>query len=138
MVKYVDIENAFDFVNSDPYANEAVVIPSTGKIFYKSEYADIDDITPEISHLEDSEYVAIPDKKILNIGSNLVFEFVEKNIPNEYNRIRRFFSRRGAYGNYKDFLDEIGKLELWYEFENTRTEQAIREWCADNNIPLED
>ncbi|MBN2641629.1 MAG: hypothetical protein JXR78_08255 [Victivallales bacterium] len=63
MVKYVDIENAFDFVNSDPYANEAVVIPSIGKIFYKSEYADIDDITPEISHLKDSEYVKIPDKK---------------------------------------------------------------------------
>lgn len=63
MVKYVDIENAFDFVNSDPYANEAVVIPSTGKIFYKSEYADIDDITPEISHLKDSEYVESPIKK---------------------------------------------------------------------------
>lgn len=139
MVKYFDIENAFDFVNSNLYGeNEAIVIPSTGEIFCKSEDAGIDDITPEVAHLEDAEYIEIPNKKVLELGSNLVFEFVEKNIPDEYNRVRRLFSRRGAYGNYKDFLDEIGKLELWYEFENTRTEQAIREWCAANNIPLED
>jgi len=48
------------------------------------------------------------------------------------------FSRRGAYRRWKDFLDANGLLEKWYTFENEATEQALKTWCQENGIPIED
>ena len=33
-------------------------------------------------------------------------------------------------------LREHGLLDSWYEYEATRTKDALLEWCQDNNIDL--
>ena len=48
----------------------------------------------------------------------------------------RVFRERGAYARFKDFLAEKGRLEEWYAFEAARTEKALREWCAENDVTL--
>ncbi len=138
-VKYSDIEMAFSYVSSMYYgANEAFLLDS-GEILWRSEYScDTGEIEDVDTKLDNSKWISIPHKNDLELGKNLVFEFVEKNLPDSYDRVRRIFSKRGAYGRYKDFLDDHEKLELWYEFENTRTESALREWCRINDIELED
>jgi hypothetical protein len=139
MVKFSfsDIEAAFMYVSSEMYGmNTAVLCKDTGKILYRSDMAEIDEIEDE-EDLDWDQCVEVPHKNDLDLGRNLVFEFVEENLPSDYERVRRIFRRRGAYARYKDLLERRGLLQEWYNVENTREERAIRKWCEENEIELD-
>lgn len=134
-IKFSDIELAFDYVSSAPMtANTAVICKETGEFFYRSDYDDEDEIPEEIYDREDC--IEIPHKNDLDLGRNLVFEFVEQYLPGDFERVRQIFRRRGAYGKYKDLLEDRGFIKKWYDFENTRQTETLREWCEDNEIKL--
>jgi len=50
--------------------------------------------------------------------------------------VERLFSKRGAYGHYKDLLDKKGLLQDWYQFESAE-ERVLREWCRKKGLLLE-
>jgi len=135
--KYDDIESAYFYVNSAAgYSNQAILCKDTGEIYYMSDSYDEDEIPENVD--ENEECVEIPDKIELNLGNNLVFEFMDKNWPEMYERVRQIFRSRGAYSKYKNLLDEKDLLQIWYNFENERESQVLREWCAENEIELDD
>lgn len=137
MMKFSDIDYAFMWVSSGgPFENEAVVKLSTGEIFYRSDLLGEDDFPPDIDEAPD-DYLMIPHKHDLDLGQKLVWEFVDREIPGLYGKVRSIFSRRGAYSRYKRFLDELDLLENWFEFEKTRTEEKLRAWCRDNDLEIE-
>jgi len=137
MVTFSEIEDAFFFVSSSPYGmNSATLCQDTGRILYCSEMGGIDEIGDE--DLDADASIEIPHKNDLGLGNQLVFEFVETHLPDEYNKVRQIFRKSGAYGHYKDFLESRGMLETWYEFENQHVKQALRQWCEENNIELSD
>ena len=134
---FLEIENAFMYVSSAMYGmNSAVVCKDTGKILYHSEMTGIDEIEEE-GDLDWEQCIEIPHKNDLGLGRNLVFEFVEEHIPNDYERVRRMFRRRGAYSRYKAFLEQRGLLKEWYDVENSREEDALLKWCKENEIELD-
>lgn len=134
--KLSDIEDAYLFVSMGPeFSNQAILCKETGEIYYASEYGDENEI-PEDAY-ENDECIEIPGKNALDLGNYMVFEFVEENLPEMYEQVRQIFRKRGAYARYKDLLDEKGLLQRWYDFENDRQTQALREWCADNEIELD-
>ncbi len=138
MPTFSDIAEAFDFVSMAPYGQcTAVLRLDTGKILCQSDMGDLDEIAAA-GDLEGVPYVEIPHKNDLDLGQELVFEFVDKHLPNAYERVRSFFDRPGAYGRFKDLLEDKDLLQAWYDFENARQEQALRQWCADNDVPLSD
>ncbi|RLB88927.1 MAG: hypothetical protein DRH50_14480 [Deltaproteobacteria bacterium] len=114
--------------------NTAVLCKDTGRILYRSEDAGIDEVADQDLNWENC--IEIPHKYDLNLGRELVFEFVEMYLPDEYYRVRQIFRKRGAYSRYKRFLESRGMLDTWYEFENEREEQALRQWCKENGIEL--
>ena len=134
-IKFSDIELAFDYVSSSPMtANTVVICKETGEFYYRSDYGDEDEIPEDVYDREDC--IEIPHKNDLDLGRNLVFEFVEQFLQGDFQRVREIFRRRGAYGRYKDLLENRGFLKKWYEFENTRQTETLREWCEDNEIKL--
>lgn len=134
-IKFSDIELAFEYVSSSSMtANVAVICKETGEIFYGSDYEVMEEIPEEVYDRDDC--IEIPHKNDLDLGRNLVFEFVEQYLPIDFGRVRQIFRRRGAYGRYKDLLDDRGFLKKWYDFENTRQTDTLREWCEDNEINL--
>ena len=134
-IQFSDIELAFEYVSSAPMtSNTAVLCKDTGEIFYSSDYDDEDEVPEEVYGREDC--VEIPHKNDLDLGRNLVFEFVDQYLPDDFERVRRIFRKRGAYARYKDLLDDRGFLQKWYDFENTRQTETLREWCKDNDIVL--
>ena len=135
--KFEDIEMAYDFVSGAPYGqHSAVVGKDTGKILWQSEMAGVDEISDEDWDSDDS--VRIPHKNDLDLGKRLVFDFVRANLPDDYNHVRQIFSRRGAYGRFKDFLESKDLLQSWYDFEAEQQARALRQWCEDNGIELAD
>ena len=139
MAKFLfsEIEDAFMYVASAMYGmNAAVLCKDTGKILYRSDMAGIDEIEDE-DDFEWDQCIEIPHKNDLDLGRNLVFEFVEEYLPDDYDLVRKMFRRGGAYANYKALLERRGLLEKWYDTENSREEGALRKWCKENEIELD-
>ena len=134
MVKFSDIENAFSFVSSESYGlHTAILNKETGKFYYRSEMSDWDEIDDD---LDWENCIEIPHKNDLELGHELVFEFVESHLADDYERVRQMFKKRGAYGRFKHFLESKGLLQSWYDFENQQEEKALREWCKVNEIEI--
>lgn len=137
MINYSDLEMAFLFVSmSPPDEHYAYFNKETGDTYYVSEFGDSDDLPDDFE--ENENYISIPHKNDLELGRNLVFDFVAANLPDAFEKVRSIFSSKGAYARYKDLLEYTGQLEAWYEFENQATEQALRQWCNDNDINVTD
>jgi hypothetical protein len=135
-MKLSDLEFAFDFVGSaQPCEHTAFVSRSTGQRLLHSDIGELDDLPDDLDENED--YLEIPHYKDLSLGQGLVWEFVAAEIPDRESEIRSFFRGRGAYRLYKRRLQEIGLVERWCEFEETRRRQAVLEWCAEHGLEVE-
>ena len=134
-ISFSDIEDAFFFVSMDQmFMHNAYLCKETGKIFYKSEMGDSDELPEDIDDPE--KYISIPHKNELDLGKALVIEFTLEYLPEELDKIYSIFRHKGAYSRYKDLLESNGALEDWYKFENERQELALKEWCRENNIEI--
>ena len=135
--KLDDIEDAYIFASMGAdFGSYAMLCRDTGKIYYVSEAADMDE-EPE-DGFDENACIEIPGKRELNLGKYLVFEFVEQTVPEVYDRVRQIFRNRGAYARYKDLLDGMGLLQRWYDFENQKQKEALWAWCLENNIEIAD
>ena len=134
-VSFSDLQSAFEFVSSGEMGeNEAYLDRQSDKIYWHSEFGDNDEELPD--DIDDEKYIAIPDKRELDLGKPLVLDFARQFLPEDYDEVHRIFSRRAAYRRYKDLLVRRGALEGWYDFSNKAEEAALREWCAENGIDL--
>lgn len=135
-VSYDAIENAFLFVcMGQECLHNAYLCKKTGEIFYTSAMGDSDELPEDI---DDSEaYISIPRQSELHLGKELVSEYVSKHFPHERDRVEAFFTKRGAYSRFKDLLRKRGYLDTWYEFEEERRKNALKQWCAQHDIELD-
>lgn len=135
---FSDVETAFYFTGSETYGTHtAVLCRDTGKILFRSDMGGINEIDEE-EDIDWDQCVDVPHKSELGLGRDLVFEFVEKRLPDEFQRVQHIFHRRGAYSRFKALLESHELLQDWYDFENTRQQQVIRDWCIENSIELEE
>ena len=137
---FQDILSAFEFVDTSVGTNEAFLCLRTGKIYYRSDFMDAEDLNDEMpDDIEDEEkYIAIPGMRELDLGKPLVLDFAREFLPDDFDDVRDIFSRRGAYRKFRALVTRRNVLDRWYEFENKATERALREWCELHSIELAD
>jgi hypothetical protein len=134
-VSFSDLQLAFEFVSSGGMGeNEAYLDRQSGKIYWHSKFGEDDEELPD--DIDNEKYIAIPDRRELDLGKPLVLEFAREFLPDDCDEVRHIFNRRGAYRRYKDLLVRRGALERWYDFSNKAEEAALREWCVENGIEL--
>lgn len=132
-----DLEHALMFVSSDDmmFGNAAWVRRDTGEVIWHSD--EFDDFDPLPDDIDDEDrYIPIPDKRDLGLGKPLALEFARTHLPECFDQVRAIFSRRGAYARFRDLLERNDSLDAWYQWEQEKTRQALREWCADNGMKL--
>lgn len=136
-VNFDDLRIAYEWASAaEPGSdNAAYVCRATGKIYWATDTGDVEEELPEDID-DESLYLRVPHKHDLDLGRDLVFCFVRKNLPDEYERVRDFFGRRGAYGRFKQLLEDKGQLEAWYTYEEHAVENALREWAEDSELEL--
>ena len=137
--KLGEIQDAYIFVTMANYGeNTALFDKKTGKFYLHSDLCDMDEMEDQLADEDyDAEvHIEIPDKNDLGLGQNLVFEFVEKFLPEDKKKISQIFNKRGAYSRYKDFLASKDLLDKWYDFENKKELIALSEWCKENEIDI--
>src|SRR5262252_5039275 len=136
-VNFSDLQWAFEFVSSGGMGeNEAYLDRQSGRIYWHSEFGDNDEELRD--DIDDQKYIAIPDKRELDLGKPLVLDFAREFLSEDYDEVRRIFSRRAAYRRFKDLLVRQGALERWFDFSSKSEETALPEWCAENGIELSD
>ncbi len=134
-VAWDDITSAFAYVSFDGGGNSAYVCRRTGAVHWHSDYGDNLEELPE--DIDSGDYLALPGPRDLDLGSRLVMRFADDILPDHADTIADIFSRKGAYGRFKDFLVRVGALNLWYDYESAETEKALRAWCADNGLEVD-
>ncbi len=131
---------AFEFVNmGGGYGeNHAFLCKRTGHVYWRSDFSDLDDLNDELpDDIEDDEkYIAIPDKRELDLGKPLVLDFAREFLPGDFDEVRRIFDRKGTYRKFRALIERRDVLDRWYEFEAKATERALRDWCELNSITL--
>ena len=87
--------------------------------------------------IDDPEkYVPVPDKRDLDLGSHLVFDFTAQYLPQHYDQVRDMFRRQRAYGRFKGLLERQDKLQAWYAFSEEQAAKALGEWCKEEGLQL--
>jgi hypothetical protein len=137
-VKLEDLISAFEFVSASPnYECSAFISRETGQIFWASELGGLEEAVPDDLDDED-RYIVVPHKNDLNLGRRLVFDFVHRERPGDFDEVSHYFRRRGAYQRFKAWLHERRLTQQWYDFEQSATDAALRSWCGENDIELLD
>ena len=134
-----DLQAAMEWASDDMSDNEAYVCRETGKIYWVSEepgLLDDEEETPgDIDNIE--KYLPVPDKRDLDLGTRLVFDFAARHLDDQYEKIRSIFRRRGAYGRFREMLEETNSLDAWYAFSEERTLVALTAWCESEGFDIE-
>lgn len=133
-----ELQDAIDWVSATLVDNRAFICRRSGKIYWLSDEYGLDetDIEPAEDLDDLDKYLPVPNKHELDIGNRLVFDFVAANLPDQYDRVRDIFRRKGAYGAFKNLLAKLNSLDAWYEYSEKRTRQAIREWYEFENLEI--
>ena len=136
-VKYDDLSAALDFVSfAAPMEHQAYISMDTGKIYWISELNPVEEEVP-VDLETSNRYIAIPHKNDLDLGSDLALRFAAAELPGRYTRVEDFFRHRGAYARFKELLASEGCLDKWYAFEAESTERALKDWCSENDIVVQ-
>jgi hypothetical protein len=139
-VNFGDIAEAFEFANTNGDLGEfhTFVCKQSGKIHYQTDFPDAAELYDELpDDIHDEEkYVPLPDKRELGLGKPLVLDFAREVLPEDFDDVRYFFSKRGAYPKFKALLARRGAIDRWHAFEAKATEQALRDWCALREIDI--
>ncbi len=141
MLKFDDIDTAFEYVSSGNYGeNEAWLSREKARVVMIFDEM-ITGAKPEVSkkELRTGDWIAIPHKKDLNLGNKLVFRFADEYVAEaDMPRVERMFSRRGAYANWKDFLFERDLLQKWYDYYRHAEVHALKRWLNQEQVTYED
>jgi hypothetical protein len=131
-----ELLDALEWVSAaGPFENAAYVSRQSGRIFWDTDAGGLEEELPE--DVEDGTlYVRVPHKHDLDLGQRLIFRFVEAKASDAYDQIRAYFSKRGAYGRFKDLLERRGLLEDWYSYEQGAYEAALREWANSEDLDV--
>ncbi len=133
-VSFSELLDAYEFVSmGDNYEHTAYISVDTGRIYCVSREVEVDDDIPEDIETSDN-YILVPYKNDLDLGRRLVMSFIEKELPDDWDAVSNMFRRRGAYRQFKELLHRRDRLDQWYQFEASETEQALRDWCEAKNV----
>lgn len=133
-VSLKELIDSYEFVSSSNGDAEAYLCKATGRIYWRSELAGEDDRPDDID--DEDKYLAVPDKRQLDLGAHLVHEFAREFLPDDYEDIRDIFRRKGAYRRFKDLLERKGAVDAWYDFEAKAQKEALRDWCEANELEV--
>ena len=116
----------------DAMMNGIVYVPN-------SMFADTEEIDAAYDAMKEGSWIAFPDASELRLGHHMALRFAREFLSEEQcERVVAIFSRRGAFRRFKDFLDECGKLQEWYAYEELTVLEALKQWLKDNDIDYVD
>jgi hypothetical protein len=129
------LQDAVEWASCDFVDNAAYVCRRTGKIYWIAGdpgSIDEEDVPDDIDNHE--KYLSVPNKRDVDLGNQLAFDFALQYLPKHYEDVRDMFRRQGAYGRFKGFLEAKDMLEKWYAYSEKQELKVLGEWCDSEGI----
>lgn len=137
-VNFSELLDAFELASAaEDLGGQTHICLSTGKTYFVSDMLDAEEHVPEDIE-ESDDHIPLPTRRELDLGTPLVFAFVDQEMPGDSGAVSAIFRRKGAYGRFKDLLCGRNLLDKWHAFEASTTEQTLRIWCQECGIQLSD
>ncbi|UVW28044.1 hypothetical protein [Massilia sp. H6] len=131
-----ELEDAVLLVSDPEHGARAWVGLDTGSVYVRAGGID-PDAQPLPENIATSDrYTRVPGSCSLDLGQVVVFDFVQAEMPEQYDHVRRMFERQAAYRHFGKLVDERGLRERWHAFRDQRTVAALRGWCEANGLQL--
>ena len=109
----------------------------TGTLITYSGDGIFDDELPD--DIDDNpRYVPLPTRRDLDLGRELALDFMREHSPDEWKWALDTLRRRGGWHRFKDHLEEIGLIKTWYDYQERRTNEALKAWCEKQGVEVED
>lgn len=83
-----------------------------------------------------SRYLPVPSDYELGLGSALVFNFVQARAPQEADKVRGFFRKKGAYARFSDWADQHDLRDAWHAYREQSFVNALLAWCEEHGIKV--
>jgi len=136
-VKLDELENAAMVVDDGAGATRALVSRASGMIhLLNDEYMDEEAPVPADAEGEGA-YVPVPAASALGIGDALVFRFAASHMPGDEAKVRDLFRDQDSDG-FMRLLEERVALDAWQRFRTEQTETALRRWCEEHGLQLQE
>ena len=131
-----ELEDAVLIVSDPGHGAQAWVGLDTGTVHVRADGIDLNaEPLPEDIATSD-RFARVPGSCSLDLGQVLVFDFVQAEMPEEVDHVRRMFERQSAYRHFGKLVDDRGLRERWHAFRDARTVAALRGWCEKNGLQL--
>jgi hypothetical protein len=109
-VIFSDLLDAYEFVSVTVTGeHQAYLCKQSGRIVLWSEGLDEEDELPALD--DDEKYLPVPDKRELDLGTRLVMDFARNFLPDDFDEVRRIFSKKGAYRRFRVLLERRHALD---------------------------
>jgi len=137
-VRFEELSDAFQFVSAGHNEeNKAYLCKESGKIYCQSDFVpDMDELPGDIE--DEVKYLRIPDQRSLDLGKSLALDFAREFLPDDFDKVRGMFRRGSAYGRFKALVLQKDLRKQWYDYQAKAEEEALRNWCDDNEIEVVD
>jgi len=136
-IKLSDLIDAVEFVSvSDLDEYQAYICMRTGRIISVSEGMDLEEEVEFPDDPDPSDYRRVPHRREFDLGRRVALSLVAEELPGSLDKARDIFSRKGAYGRFRQLLQATGTLDKWYAFEARATEKALEQWCDAVGVKL--
>ena len=136
LVNAEDLEDAVLMVSEAATNAKAWVSLDTGAVHVRSELVPAD-LAPLPDDIDTSaRYVPVPTVNHLDLGMQLVFDFVDATMPDDDEYVRQMFKRSGAYRRFSDLVEERGLTDRWHDFREAQTRAVLAGWCEENGLQL--
>lgn len=147
-IRLRDLEQAVHFMTAaEPAGATAWVRLDDGSVLYPeadgglaaedSPYGVDDDGLP-IDPADSERFVAAPSQRSLGLGKPLALRFARRHLGPDYPAVVELFDARGAFARFARLLEQAGQLAQWQAFEREATRAALREWCGDVGLALDE
>ena len=132
------LQGAVEWVSGDIFDNEAYICRQTGRIYWIGGDSGMidEEAVPEDVH-DNDKYLPVPDKRDLDLGKQLAFDFASEYLAQYYDDVRDMFRRKGAYRRFKALLEQKELIEKWYRYSDEHEAKALAKWCATKGVTLE-
>ncbi len=114
---------------------DAYVDRRTGEVHIPTDDPELSDVTDEME--ESDDYIPIPSKLELGLGSRVAKAFAWHEVPEDGDAVSDMFRRKGGFARFRNWLIRRGKLDAWYAFEAEAEEEALRDWCEAHELTLD-
>lgn len=131
----IKIEDIIDVIEMMDQHSEAFLNEKTGEIEWINEMSMSQTEIAEIyDRLEEDGFYRLPTQYDID-EYNIIEDFIV-NLPHsrEKEELSEAITGTGAYGRFKDTLEELGLADDWYDFQGAAFKRLAEDWCIDNQV----